>query len=317
MKRIIALFLCLVLLISAVSGLAERKKINKGKDYIGAMRVVNCSEYVSLREAPDKTSKQIAQVPLDAIVLYCTRNEKEFAYSPYRKQVHQFTKCEYEGMEGYIISKYLKKAPEYEPVETQCSYEKMTREELTASSEIILDWKEFNVSVLGTWQSITDEAGNSWETVRVGCFIDDEPEWGYTESVQVVDDKNKLSAFMGGTEDEPQIYVYDAEYGMIMLDLMDGTEQWTVLKTTCNLGDAAVVNFGEDTGIMYVAGSEGPDPVAISAEGNILWKSSIDDPELGSPVAIRLNANDIEVDYDSGAVVSLEYNGELIGISEL
>ena len=34
---------------------------------------------------------------------------------------------------------------------------------------------------------------------------------------------------MGGTEDEPQVYVYDAQYALIMLDLMDGDEGWMLM----------------------------------------------------------------------------------------
>ena len=101
----------------------------------------------------------------------------------------------------------------------------------------------------------------------------------YTEAVKQNGKHVTLKAFMGGTEDEPQVYVYDAEYGLTMLDLMDGVEVWTLTKNNCPLGDAAVCTIGENTGILYIAGTDGPDPVAISSEGNILWRSEIDDPE--------------------------------------
>jgi hypothetical protein len=111
--------------------------------------------------------------------------------------------------------------------------------------------------------------------------------------------------------------VYDAEYGLIMLDLIDGSEQWVLSKDACSLGDCAVVTAGANTGILYVAGSDGPDPVAISAEGNVLWRSVIDDPEIYGPTEIILNPNDIEIHYECGKSVKLEYNGELISISDL
>ena len=93
--------------------------------------------------------------------------------------------------------------------------------------------------------------------------------------------------------------------------------QWVLSKDACSLGDCAVVTAGANTGILYVAGSDGPDPVAISAEGNVLWRSVIDDPEIYGPTEIILNPNDIEIHYECGKSVKLEYNGELISISDL
>ena len=315
MKRTAAMLFILILLFSWSGVCAERRIVEKDEYYLGAMRVIRCREFVSLREAPYKTAKRLAKVPLDAIVYYCTRNEKTFAYSPYKKQVHQYVKCEYEGQEGYIMTMYLEKAPEYEPVESKAESILMTREEVIGSGEIVFEWKEFNVTVLAAYETSIENEEN-WENIRVGCFIDDEPTWGYKESVQQTGQFHNLKAFMGGTEDEPQVYVYDAEYGLTMLDLMDGTEQWVLSKDVCPLGDAAAVKAGANTGILYVAGTDGPDPVAISAEGNVLWRSEIDDPEIYGPTEIVLNPNDIEVHYEDGKIVKLEYNGEVISITD-
>ena len=291
MKKLISLLFVLILLFCGSTAGADRQVVEKDQFYIGAMRVVRCNSYVSLREAPNKTSKQLAKIEPDEI---------------------------YEGQEGYILSRYLEPAPEYEPVETRSESKKMTREEIIGSGNIVFEWTEFNVSVLAAYEVITEKEGElPWETLRVGCFIDDEPEWGYIEQVQQSGQFKNLTAFIGGTEDEPQVYVYDAEYGLIMLDLIDGSEQWVLSKDACSLGDCAVVTAGANTGILYVAGSDGPDPVAISAEGNVLWRSVIDDPEIYGPTEIILNPNDIEIHYECGKSVKLEYNGELISISDL
>ena len=318
MKRIISLLFVLILLFSLSLAHADRQVVEKDQYYIGAMRVVRAKSYVSLREAPNKKSKQLAKLEPDTIVYSCSRNEKEFAYSPYRKQVHMFTRCVYEGQEGYILSRFLEPAPEFEPVETKSETRKMTREEIIGSGEVVFEWTEFNVSVLAAYEVVAGKEDEpAWETLRIGCFIDDEPEWGYVEQAEQSGQGRSLTAFIGGTEDEPQVYVYDAEYGLMMLDLIDGSEQWELSKDVCPLGDCAVVTAGANTGILYVAGTEGPDPVAISAEGNVLWKSVIDDPEIYGPKEIILNPNDIEVHYDCGKAVKLEYNGELISISDL
>lgn len=319
MKRIIALVIVLILCFSFYPIHAERKTVEKDQYYLGAMRVVRCREYVTLREAPYKTSKELAKVPLGAIVLYASKNERKYAYTPYKKQAHMFIKCEYEGQEGYILKQFLEKAPEYEPVESKVENRKMTQEELIGNGQKVLEWEEFNISVLGAHE-LSDDPQQPWEMIRVGCYIDDgdgpEPVWGYIESVQQTGQKDNLKAFMGGTEDDPYVFVYDAEYGLTMLDLMDGMEVWTLPKTVCPLGDAAVYAIGENTGILYVTGSDGPDPVAISSEGNVLWRSEIDDPEVYGPKEIRLEQYQIVILYESGKTVSLEYNGQLIGIED-
>lgn len=314
MKKKRILFFVLIFCFLCAASTAERKTIVKDQYYIGAMRVVKCDEYVSLREGPYKTSKQLDQVPLGDIVLYCNNNVRKYDYSPYKAQIPKFIRCEYNGQQGYILKKFLEPAPECEPVETRGENVVMTREQIIGGGEVVFEWKEFNVSVLAAYERTGEEDDKPWEHVRVGCFIDDEPTWGYIESAEVTGPDSNLRAFMGGTEDEPQVYVYDAEYGLIMLDLMDGTEGWTLSKSTCSLGDAAVYTVGANTGILYVTGSNGPDPIAISAEGSVLWRSQIDDPDVYGPISIQLNPYDIEIHYQSGQVVKMEYDGEVISI---
>ena len=64
------------------------------------MRVVNCKQFVSLRETKSKESKRLAKVPLGAMVL---------AF-PEAGQENGFTYCVYHGQEGYILSEYLQPA---------------------------------------------------------------------------------------------------------------------------------------------------------------------------------------------------------------
>ena len=315
MKKTILILIAMILCISCSVSHAERKTVVKDKYYLGAMRVMYCDDYVSLRELPDKTSRVLARVPLDAIVLYCSNNIKRYAPGKYRQQYPLFIRCEYEGQEGYILKKYLRRAPEYEPAETKVSNELTTRTELLGSEtdtrETVLNWQENNLSVMATYES---KAG--WENLRIGCFVDEEPIWGYTESVKGLGPSRSLQVYMGGTEDEQQVYVYDAGYGLTVLDLMDGMDIWTLEKGNCPLGDAAVFANDEMTGTVYIAGTDGPDPVAISSAGFILWRSETDNPDVYGPKEIRLNPNDIEVTYESGKVVTFDYTGETIRVSD-
>lgn len=315
MKKPLVFIIALILCFCCAVSTAERKVIERDQYYLGAMRVVNCRDFVNLRERPDKTSKSLAKVPLDAIVQYCSNNVSKYANGKYKQQYKLFIRCEYEGQEGYILKKHLVPAPEAEMAETRQNNDLMTREQVIGNGKVVLDWKEFNVSVLAAYETAEEKDG-PWEYLRVGCFIDDEPAWGYTEGVQRTGQFANLKAFMGGTEDEPQVYVYDAEYGLIMLDLMDGMEMWTLPVFTCSLGNAAVCAVEKNTGNMFIAGTDGPDPVAISPEGDVLWKSDIDDPEVYSPKEIELNPADIVIRYESGKVVSLDYEGQVQSISE-
>ncbi|MBR6442197.1 MAG: hypothetical protein IKS46_00805 [Clostridia bacterium] len=316
MKKPIVFIIALILCFCCSFSAAERKTVEKDRFYLGAMRIINCREYVSLRERPDKTSRVLAKVPLDAVVQNCNNNVDKYLPGKYKKQFKLFIRCEYDGIEGYILKKHLKAAPDAELAETRQDSKVMNREEIIGNGETVLDWKAFNVNVLAAYEVVPEKEEN-WETIRVGCFIDDEPVWGYTESVKQAGQFRSLKAFMGGTDDEPQVYVYDSQYGLVMLDLMDGLEMWTLTKDICPLGDAAVYAVNEDTGTMYIAGTDGPAPVAISSEGNVYWRAEISDPDVYGPTEIKLNEKDISVVYDSGKTVKLDYDGELLTISDI
>lgn len=68
-------------------------------------QVTDCLEYVSLREAPDKSSARLAKVPLGATVTRCLYLE-------------DFIQCTYNGKTGYILSCYLKDAEHTAPAPT-------------------------------------------------------------------------------------------------------------------------------------------------------------------------------------------------------
>ena len=89
MKRYIALFLLLCMVLAAMPATAD-------SGYIGNMEVVNCSEWVSLREVPSKTAKRLVKVSLGSIVHNCYAFTDEWYYA------------EFDGYGGYILADYLK-----------------------------------------------------------------------------------------------------------------------------------------------------------------------------------------------------------------
>lgn len=94
MKRMIA---CLVAALLAFSA-AALAEFDDG--YIGSMTVVNCEEWVSLRELPGGSATRLKQVPLGATVEDCVRHDDEYIYGMY------------DGEYGYILAKYLEAAGE-------------------------------------------------------------------------------------------------------------------------------------------------------------------------------------------------------------
>ena len=88
MKRYIALFLLLCMVLAAIPVMAD-------SEYIGNMEVVNCNEWVSLREEPSTKSQRLVKVSLGAIVSNCQQVNDAWIYA------------EYDGYSGYILAEYL------------------------------------------------------------------------------------------------------------------------------------------------------------------------------------------------------------------
>lgn len=313
MKRFFSLLLAVLLMVLSVSAaLADRIPEVKGYRYIGAMKVVKCKEYVTLREQPYKTAAALTRVPLGAIVYNCKTipQKKSFLY------------CEYEGQAGYILATYLEKAPEYEPPESSARTVLMTLEEVLGSEEStrILDWKDFNISVVAAHEYVTQNK-KTFEVMRVGCFINSEPLWGHIETCEQFSQYDMLKVFIGGTADDPQVMIYDGGYGLTMLDLLSGREVWTLTTGNCNLGNAAAVAVG-DNGNMYITGTDGPRPIAINQDGKVLWKSYFINADLYDPFDITLRTDAIDIKYRSGRedgymLVSLDYTGDMVGLREI
>ena len=306
MKRIMVILLILVLASSPfLNAFADRIPEEKGPRYIGAMQVIRCKEFVTLRAEPYKKAKSLAKVPLGAIVYNCRtiREKKSFVYA------------EYDGIAGYILVEYLDKAPQYEPAVTSAVSGKLTEKEIRDNGEIVLDWQDYNISVLASHEFLNEDKKKT-EVLRIGCFIDGEPLWGHTETLEVFNSLTMLRVFIGGTEDDPMVMLFDGGYGLSMLDLLSGKERWGITTGNCVLGDGAAAAVGEN-GNIFFAGTDGPILTAVSPDGLVLWTVADDHPDLFDPVEILLNNSTIQVRYRSGMenafiLATFDYTGELI-----
>ena len=96
--------LALALVLAALLGMAAVPSAGAAAAYdyyygyeglIGAMEIVNCKSYASLRQYPDTSSLRVAQVPLGSVVTNCYYYDEKFTY------------CQFDGMEGYILNTNL------------------------------------------------------------------------------------------------------------------------------------------------------------------------------------------------------------------
>lgn len=306
-KRVLVSFIAAVLfVICFTTASADRIPEEKPWNYIGAMQVVNCKEFISLREKPLKTSARLMEIPLGAIVYSCIDIRSEL-----------FVECEYQGVKGYALRMYLKNAPQYEPPVSSAVTKKMTKEEIIGDGEIVLDWKDYNMSVIAAREYITEKR-KQWEVLRVGCFINDQPVWGHEEKCEVFSQYEMLKVFIGGVEDDWQVMLFDGGYGLSRLDLLSGKEKWCITTADCPMGNAAAIAV-DANGTVYLAGTDGPDPVAITLDGRILWKADVSNPDVYGPYEIKLENNSVRVKYESGMtngykLVTFDSSGTLLSI---
>lgn len=88
MRKFTAMLIIVCMLLATLPAMASM-------DYLGDMEVVNCNEWVSLRELPSTSSKRLMKVYLGAVVNNCQQFGDDWIYA------------EYDGKGGYILAKYL------------------------------------------------------------------------------------------------------------------------------------------------------------------------------------------------------------------
>ena len=301
---LLLLMLLLSLMISESS--ADRIPQEKPKNYKGAMRVVWCKEWISLRAEPSKTSERLAEIPLGAIVYSCIDIGDD-----------KFYQCEYEGQTGYALIGYLWPAPECEPPLSASITRKMTMDEVIGTGNVVLEWKDYNMSVVASHEWVTENK-KDWEVMRIGCFINGSPIWGHEEKAEKTGQYDQLKVFIGGVTDDWQIMVYNGAYGLSLLDLLSGRERWCVTTANCPMGNAAATAV-DNNGNIYIAGTDGPDPVAISMDGKVLLKSAINDPDVYDPYEITVENDSVLVKYKSGLtdgfkLVTLNNLGQVVSV---
>ena len=253
-------------------------------DYLGPMQVVNCEEWVSLRAEPDTKSERLLVVPRGEVVSECYDD------------TGSFVRCEYMGQTGYILEKYLAPA----------SYEM----EKTVYQQV-MDYG---------YGHHTAYYENGWMMAARRAFFDATEQmliyvfdaygnvaWGVSATSDHLTELDQLSAFTGGTDEEPIVFFYRVGEGLTAYDLYTGELRWFLSSKDCDLG-AAITWAVDDEGITYIGGYYGPDPVAISPYGEVL-RSYIPECEAYWLFDIHATAEGLVVSYDH--IEELDYCGEI------
>ncbi len=140
------------------------------------------------------------------------------------------------------------------------------------------------------------------------------PIWMQETAVDEIGEVNMTDAFIGGIAARPLVMLYNAQQGLAAIDAANGSVRWLLSKDAQNLGAGLCHAVVPGNGIMYIGGFHGPDPVAIDANGNVLWQS-----DSGSDAtwlySIELTSDGIRCAYDNmdgagnpGAVI-YDYSG--------
>ena len=230
MRKLLSALLVAAMLLTCGAALAE-------KTFYGDMVVINCQEWVSLRDVPGTGGKRLAKVPLYAVVT-------DAEWEPI---CGDFIYCRYEGQYGYILSQYLMMAPD--------DGAEIVMNEQLANLRIVAE-RSFIDGGEYLWVSCEDETGAQ--------------RWHYETHTDDVTELTLTAAFLGGPAQDPMVLVYNAmEHKLTALEPFDGGVIWQV---DINLGASlTVATSGE--GIAYIGGYYGPDPVAIDYLGHVIWQA--------------------------------------------
>lgn len=233
--------------------------------YHGDMKVIKVKQAVNMRKGPSTDTASVGKVPVDTVLSGCTQEEGS-----------DWIKVQYEGKDGYIRSDFLEKV------------EAVIANEFTILSAEI---KGLNI------QADRQYEGN-YEVQTVYCLDGNENEmWRYTTRAEVTE-LTQTDCFIGGTQDMPIVYLYNAVEGLYAVEPASGEVQWKLPRSQAELG-ASVSHAVADDGTLYMGGYYGPDPVAIDIDGNVLWQSDVGDDTITWLYAMELTADALVCQYGS------------------
>ena len=272
------------------------------------MIVVNCNDWVSLREKASASAARLAKVPLGAKVENCVQYNADFVY------------CSYRGLYGYIQAQYLSESeanePPYEPdpvtpvipVIPEQPTAVVTTEEIPSFSSLpeLPDYQTMlttgTLLVRETYQGYTmlvSRLYNDYEEMLGVCYdLNEVPLWRiYVKSPEEVYDVRQLDAFVAGTLDDPQLIWYVKGTGLFSY-AYGATQRLRWFLPAESLGiDDTFAHTEDYDGTFYIA--FGDVLLRISRDGQLMWRTKCNVSSLFWPTSIEIDESGISVLYDN------------------
>ena len=278
-----------------------------------AMAVVNCTDWVSLREKASASSARLARVPLGTTVTECIQVSDAFIY------------CHYRGLYGYIQAQYLSDPrrkttlppailPTTEPewyggdgIERGDMIDTGDEDNTFNHLPVLPEMEAFTAtgfpvlmeSRLGYTIAVQRVFNNYEEMLGVCYGPDNKPLWRiYAQSLSEVSDVGQLDAFVAGTAQKPQLIWYVSGLGFYSYSFGPEPQLIWFLPNGSgpNISDSIIHTVAAD-GSFYVA--FGTVLMHISSDGKLLWRTSCNDTTIYWPHTIELREDGISVLYDN------------------
>ena len=321
MKRIMA---CLVAVVCLLTSFAFADGLY--------MKVVNVNEAVNMRKGPSTDTEALTQVPVGTIVTDCVKEGK-------------WVQVNYNGTIGYIRGDKLQEveAPAEQPAVAE-------GEPLVAAGEPLAPTEEEKApkSILENVENAPVESYNEeteydddfviLDTVANGVRIIGrqiyQPECEYLMAVGLdasgkelwknetttdsITELMQTDVFIAGTADAPLVMMYNACRGLTAVNPATGEVVWEIFKKDLNLG-GSISHAVDGNGVAYIAGYYGPDPVAIDANGNVLWQASSGSAEATWLYRMELSDEGIACSYGKMAgeeygTIVYDFSGNVVSI---
>ena len=140
--------------------------------------------------------------------------------------------------------------------------------------------------------------------------------WHQETATSGITELTLTEAFVAGIAARPLVMLYNAEVGLAAIDPANGNIRWLLGTDEVHLGASVSYAVGGN-GIVYIGGYYGPDPVAIDANGTVLWQSNVGSDDIYWLTDIELKSDGIVCTYDNmGGVtgtVEYDYSGNVKG----
>ncbi|MBR4236576.1 MAG: hypothetical protein IKR85_11040 [Clostridia bacterium] len=297
------------------------------------MKVVNCTNYVSLRALPNTASAQLDRVSLGELVSDCARVDDKFIY------------CTYNGLKGYILSEYLEPYFETETVDYGPTFDMLGEypalNEFNAIGEQVAQVTFEGCMLIARRTYVHGDeflSTSDHEQLMLVCYSAlNVPMWSELFESDYTTELTITHAFEAGTIDAPLMVVFVAHKGLWAYEAAAVKNlRWMVLENdTDTIGPDGkypepVLGVGgspctavEKDGTIYMCGYYDSAPVCISSQdGAVLWHAVNNNyNSIYWPYKINLTQTGIEVLYDSYMdgqdkcyVISYNENGIVTGI---